>query len=36
MINPDDNSKLIDEDFQNKITDGIIDGLERYLRQDDI
>jgi N-acetylmuramoyl-L-alanine amidase len=36
MINPDDNSKLINKDFQNKITDGIIDGLERYLRQDDI
>ena len=36
MINPDDNSKLIDRNFQDKITDGIIDGLERYLRQDDI
>lgn len=36
MINPDDNSKIIDEDFQSKVTDGIIDGLERYLRQDDI
>ena len=36
MINPDDNSKLINKDFQNKITDGIINGLERYLRQDDI
>ena len=36
MINPDDNSKLINKDFQNKITDGIIFGLERYLRQDDI
>ncbi len=36
MINPDDNSKIIDNDFQNKITDGIIVGLERYLRQDDI
>lgn len=36
MINPDDNSKIINKDFQNKITDGIIDGLERYLRQDDI
>lgn len=36
MINPDDISKLINKDFQDKITDGIIDGLERYLRQDDI
>ena len=36
MISPDDNSKIIDEDFQNKVTDGIIDGLERYLRQDGI
>jgi N-acetylmuramoyl-L-alanine amidase len=36
MINPEDNSKLINKDFQNKITDGIIFGLERYLRQDDI
>lgn len=36
MINPDDNSKIIDEVFQSKVTDGIIDGLERYLRQDGI
>lgn len=36
MINPDDNSKLIDAEFQNKISVGIINGLERYLRQDDI
>ena len=36
MINPDDNSKLIDSKFQDKVTEGIIDGLERYLRQDDI
>ena len=36
MINPDDNSKLINPNFQDKITDGIIDGLERYLRQDEL
>ena len=36
MINPDDNSKLIDKNFQDKISDGIIDGLERYLKQDDL
>ena len=36
MINPDDNYKLINPEFQDKVTDGIIDGLERYLRQDDI
>ena len=33
LINPEDNYKLINKDFQNKITDGIIDGLEKYLRQ---
>ena len=31
MINPDDNAKLIDKDFQDKITDGIVQGLESYL-----
>lgn len=36
MINPDDNYKLIDPEFQNKISDGIINGLERYLRQDEL
>lgn len=32
MINPDDNYKIITKNFQDKITDGIIDGLERYLK----
>lgn len=36
MINPDDNAKLIDPKFQDKISDGIIEGLERYLRQDEL
>lgn len=36
MINPDDNYKLVTPKFQDKITDGIIDGLERYLRQDEL
>lgn len=34
LINPEDNFKLINKDFQNKITDGIIDGLEKYLTND--
>ena len=33
IINPDDNAKIIDKNFQNKISDGIISGLERYLKQ---
>lgn len=36
MINPDDNSKLINANFQDKISDGIIEGLERYLKQDEL
>ncbi len=36
LINPDDNSKLINKDFQDNVTDGIIDGLERYLKQNGI
>lgn len=31
IINPDDNAKLLDKEFQNKITDSIIHGLENYL-----
>lgn len=32
MIEPEDNAKLRDEDFQNAIADGILEGLENYLK----
>ncbi len=31
MINPEDNAKLIDEDFQNKAAQAILHGVENYL-----
>ena len=31
MIDPEENFKLISEDYQNKLADGIVTGLERYL-----
>lgn len=31
IINPDDNSKLIDDNFKNKVTDSILHGLEKYF-----
>ena len=31
MIDPEENSKLITNNYQDKIVDGIIDGIERYL-----
>lgn len=32
IINPDDNAKLMDKDFQNKIAEAILHGLENYLK----
>lgn len=32
IINPEDNAKLVDKDFQNKIADAILHGLENYLK----
>lgn len=32
IINPDDNAKLLDKDFQNKIAEAILHGLENYLK----
>lgn len=32
MIDPDENSKLINDNFQDKIIDGIINGLNEYLK----
>lgn len=32
IINPEDNAKLIDKDFQNKIAEAILHGLENYLK----
>ncbi len=32
MITPEDNAQLLDPDFQNKAVNGIIKGLENYLR----
>lgn len=31
IINPDDNSKLIDEEFQDKVSDGILNGVKNYI-----
>ncbi len=31
IINPEDNSKLINKNFQNSLADGIVKGLEKYL-----
>ncbi|MBR1461179.1 N-acetylmuramoyl-L-alanine amidase [bacterium] len=31
MINPEENSKLITDEYQEKITDGIVKGIERFL-----
>lgn len=31
IINPDDNSKLINKDFQSKVSDAILHGLEKYF-----
>lgn len=31
IINPEDNSKLINKSFQNSLADGIVKGLEKYL-----
>ena len=32
IINPEDNAKLIDKDYQNKIAEAILHGLENYLK----
>ncbi len=32
MINPEDNEKIINENFQDKLTEGILKGLENYLK----
>ena len=32
IINPEDNAKLVDKNFQNKIADAILHGLENYLK----
>ena len=36
MIDPDENSKLIDSCFQDKIADGIIKGIEKYFKEVDM
>ena len=36
MIDPDENSKLINSDFQEKIADGIIKGIEKYFKEVDM
>ena len=36
MINPEENAKLITTDFQNKIADGILKGLEKYFKDIDM
>ena len=32
IINPEDNAKLIDKNYQNKIAEAILHGLENYLK----
>lgn len=36
MINPEENANLITTDFQNKIADGILKGLEKYFKDVDM
>lgn len=33
IIDPEDNARIINQDFQNKLTDAIIHGLENYLNE---